>query len=42
MPLEEGIVIPYHSLVPEVEFRNVTFAYPTRSDRVSDNSLLSK
>ncbi|XP_063225021.1 mitochondrial potassium channel ATP-binding subunit [Bacillus rossius redtenbacheri] len=34
MPLTGGKVIPYHSLMADVEFKNVTFAYPTRPGQV--------
>lgn len=30
MPTEGGIKIPYHSFIPNVEFKDVTFAYPLR------------
>lgn len=34
IPVKGGKIIPYHSLMGSVEFRNVTFAYPTRPDQV--------
>jgi len=34
IPLELGARIPYHSLHGDLEFRNVTFAYPTRPEQV--------
>ncbi|XP_075216832.1 mitochondrial potassium channel ATP-binding subunit [Lycorma delicatula] len=34
IPLSGGKIIPYHSFSPGVEFRDVTFAYPTRPDQV--------
>ena len=32
--LKEGKVIPFHSLVGNIEFNNVTFSYPTRPGQV--------
>ena len=32
--LEQGIRIPYHSMLGEVQFSNVSFAYPTREQQV--------
>ncbi|XP_046661301.1 mitochondrial potassium channel ATP-binding subunit isoform X2 [Homalodisca vitripennis] len=34
IPLTGGKIIPAHSLVADVEFENVTFAYPTRPQQV--------
>ncbi|PNF13674.1 ATP-binding cassette sub-family B member 8, mitochondrial [Cryptotermes secundus] len=34
MPIKGGKKIPYHSLVGDVTFNNVTFAYPTRPQQV--------
>lgn len=34
MPLAGGKSIPYHSLIADVTFSNVTFAYPTRPQQV--------
>ncbi|XP_069158318.1 mitochondrial potassium channel ATP-binding subunit isoform X7 [Procambarus clarkii] len=33
IPLRGGAKIPYHSLMGNIEFKNVSFAYPTRSDQ---------
>lgn len=33
IPLRNGKIIPYHSLMGNIEFRNVSFAYPTRPDQ---------
>ncbi|XP_066906648.1 mitochondrial potassium channel ATP-binding subunit isoform X2 [Halyomorpha halys] len=30
IPTKGGITIPYHSFIPNVEFKDVTFAYPSR------------
>lgn len=35
MNLQGGDIIPYHSLKGNIEFKNVTFAYPTRPQQVS-------
>jgi hypothetical protein len=35
MPIVGGKRIPYHSLVADVIFNSVTFAYPTRPQQVS-------
>lgn len=34
IPVKGGKKIPYHTLMGNIEFNNVTFAYPTRSDQV--------
>ena len=34
MPLEGGKKIPYHSLFGDVEFRDITFTYPSRPQQV--------
>lgn len=34
IPLTGGKIIPYHSLVADVKFSDVTFAYPTRPQQV--------
>ena len=34
MPLEGGKKIPYHALFGDVEFRDVTFTYPSRPQQV--------
>lgn len=34
IPLTGGKIIPYHSLIADVEFSNVTFAYPTRPQQI--------
>lgn len=34
IPLKGGKIIPYHTLMGNIEFRNVSFAYPTRPDQV--------
>lgn len=34
IPLKGGKVIPYHSLMGNIEFKNVSFSYPTRPDQV--------
>ena len=39
MPLAGGKRIPYHSLIADVTFSNVTFAYPTRPQQVSSDNL---
>ncbi|PSN49512.1 ATP-binding cassette sub-family B member 8 [Blattella germanica] len=36
MPLTGGKMIPYHSLIADVVFNNVTFAYPTRPQQVME------
>ncbi|KAK4329380.1 hypothetical protein Pmani_000263 [Petrolisthes manimaculis] len=33
IPVKGGKIIPYHSLMGNIEFRNVSFAYPTRPDQ---------
>ncbi|XP_047474458.1 mitochondrial potassium channel ATP-binding subunit-like isoform X2 [Penaeus chinensis] len=33
IPLKGGKIIPYHTLMGNIEFRNVSFAYPTRPDQ---------
>ncbi|XP_069937660.1 mitochondrial potassium channel ATP-binding subunit isoform X2 [Cherax quadricarinatus] len=33
IPIRGGKKIPYHSLMGNIEFRNVSFAYPTRCDQ---------
>ena len=33
IPEKGGTIIPYHSLMGEVEFRNVRFSYPTRPEQ---------
>lgn len=38
MPITGGKKIPYHSLVGDVTFNNVTFAYPTRPQQVSSGN----
>lgn len=35
IPLTSGQAIPYHSILGEVQFSNVTFAYPTRDQQVT-------
>ena len=42
--LEQGIRIPYHSMFGEVQFSNISFAYPTREQQVKliDNLKLIK
>jgi ATP-binding cassette, subfamily B (MDR/TAP), member 8 len=32
LPIKGGNTIPYHSLIGDVEFKNVDFTYPTRAD----------
>jgi ATP-binding cassette subfamily B (MDR/TAP) protein 8 len=39
MPLVGGKRIPYHSLIADVAFNNVTFAYPTRPQQVSSGNV---
>lgn len=39
IPISGGIRIPYHSLIPTIEFRNVTFAYPTRPEQIILDNL---
>ena len=34
IPLQQGISIPYHSMLGQVRFSNVSFAYPTRDQQV--------
>ena len=34
IPLNEGRRIPYHSIMGEVKFSNVSFAYPSRDQQV--------
>jgi ATP-binding cassette subfamily B (MDR/TAP) protein 8 len=34
IPLEQGIQIPYHSMIGQVQFSNISFAYPTRNQQV--------
>ena len=34
MPIAGGKVVPYHSLIADVVFTDVTFAYPTRPQQV--------
>ncbi|CAF4561764.1 unnamed protein product [Rotaria sp. Silwood2] len=34
IPLQEGIRIPYHSMLGQVQFSNVSFAYPTREQQI--------
>ncbi|XP_050542384.1 mitochondrial potassium channel ATP-binding subunit [Daktulosphaira vitifoliae] len=38
-PLSGGLKIPYHTFKPEIEFENVTFSYPTRSDQIILNNF---
>lgn len=33
IPLNAGSTIPYHSLLGDIEFCNVSFAYPTRPEQ---------
>jgi hypothetical protein len=40
MPIIGGKKIPYHSLVADITFKNVTFAYPTRPQQVSSSNSL--
>ncbi|XP_045131652.1 mitochondrial potassium channel ATP-binding subunit-like [Portunus trituberculatus] len=42
IPMKGGKIIPYHTLMGNIEFRNVSFAYPTRSDQevLGDFSLI--
>ncbi|KAL0279409.1 UNVERIFIED_CONTAM: hypothetical protein PYX00_000977 [Menopon gallinae] len=40
--LDTGKIIPYHSLIPDVELKNVTFAYPSRPDHVVLNDVSVK
>ena len=35
MTISGGKTIPFHSLVGNIEFKNVTFTYPTRPNQVS-------
>jgi ATP-binding cassette subfamily B (MDR/TAP) protein 8 len=35
IPLEQGVHIPYHSILGQVDFSNVSFAYPTRDQQVN-------
>jgi ATP-binding cassette subfamily B (MDR/TAP) protein 8 len=35
IPLEQGVCIPYHSILGQVDFSNVSFAYPTRDQQVN-------
>ena len=35
IPVKGGKMIPYHSLMGNIEFNNVSFSYPTRPDQVS-------
>ena len=32
LPIKGGNIIPYHSLIGNVEFRQVNFTYPTRAN----------
>jgi ATP-binding cassette, subfamily B (MDR/TAP), member 8 len=34
IPLQQGIRIPYHSIIGQVQFSNISFAYPTRDRQV--------
>ncbi|CAF1440324.1 unnamed protein product [Rotaria sp. Silwood1] len=34
IPLQEGTRIPYHSMLGQVQFSNVSFAYPTRQQQI--------
>ena len=34
MPIKGGKKIPYHSLFGDVEFRDITFTYPSRPQQV--------
>ena len=36
IPLQQGGRIPYHSIFGEVQFSNVSFAYPTRDQQVKN------
>jgi ATP-binding cassette, subfamily B (MDR/TAP), member 8 len=38
IPLRTGLCIPYHSMLGQVNFSNVSFAYPTRDQQVRSNS----
>lgn len=35
MPIKGGKKIPYHELMGNIEFADVTFSYPTRPEAVS-------
>lgn len=39
IPLQTGIRVPYHSILGEVNFSNVSFAYPTRDQQVCPTRL---
>lgn len=34
IPLEGGIRVSYHSIIGQVQFSNISFAYPTRNQQV--------
>ena len=35
MPMKGGLTIPYHSIRGNINFKNVSFTYPTRPEQVS-------
>ena len=37
IPLQSGLRRPYHSILGQVQFANVSFAYPTRDEQVCSN-----
>jgi ATP-binding cassette subfamily B (MDR/TAP) protein 8 len=34
IPLQQGIRVPFHSILGQVQFSNISFAYPTRDQQV--------
>ena len=36
IPLQQGQRVPYHSIVGQVDFADISFAYPTRDQQVSE------
>ena len=42
IPLEGGKRIPYHTLFGDIEFRNISFTYPTRPDQKVLNNFSLK
>jgi ATP-binding cassette subfamily B (MDR/TAP) protein 8 len=37
IPLQQGGRIAYHSILGQVQFSNISFAYPTRDQQVKSN-----
>ena len=40
MKMTGGNKIPYHSMIGDIEFKDVNFSYPTRPDHVCCNSFV--